>query len=117
MGVVTRGASVISKMFGVGLGKYLVHPGVTLILMTVTALLFRRALTVADDHRVVRASMTGHADLWLNTLKVIRSAALFAVAAQATRNESVACVAFCTSKVGMLAGEVCQFFRRTTVAV
>ena len=104
--VMTRGAGVRGKVFGVSLFQYLIDLFMACILVAGATVFLRCILSVADDHWLMRTGMTSHANLGLNPGHVVRLAAFLTVATEATRDKAVFGVAVGASHGGVLAGEI-----------
>lgn len=115
--VMAAGAGVIGKVFGVGRLQDLVDLGMAFVLMAGAAILLRRIAGVFDDHRVVRASVTGHAHLGLNSDQMEGLATGLTVAVKAARDITMSGVTVGAGEGGVLAGEVLQLLGRAGVAV
>jgi len=117
MALMAGGAGVGRKVLGVGLFECFIDCCVAFVLVAGAAVLLGGILCVLDDHGVMWPSVAGHADLRLNSQQMEGLTAFLAVTAEAARDIAMLGVAVSTGQSGVLAGEIFQFFGRTTVAV
>lgn len=116
MGIMAGCAGDLGVMFGVSLGQDLIDFGVARVFVAVAAVFFWSVLSVSNYHWLVRSSMAGQTNLWLNPNQVEWSSAFLAMTAQTTRNETVFGVTFVAGHVRVFTREVSQLLWRTTVA-